>query len=56
MNKWGIPEWLEIKIRNGDTKCVFCGKNFAPNSKDKATWEHLDNVVSNITEENICLC
>jgi hypothetical protein len=55
-NNWHIPWDLEDRIRIRDKVCVYCGKRFAANTKDRATWEHIDNNASNITELNVCLC
>ena len=55
-NNWNIPGWLENNIRNRDKDCIYCHKLFKDNSKDKATWEHIDNDETNISEENIALC
>ena len=56
MNKWRIPKELEENIRKRDKVCFYCNKEFKNNSKDKATWEHIDNNAKNISEENIVLC
>ena len=55
-NNWKIPKVLEDRIRRRDTRCVYCGKNFGSSVKDRATWEHIDNDASHVTEDNICLC
>ena len=62
MNDWGIPTWLESKVRARDTHCVYCGIKMitkvprgAPR-KAAATWEHIINDASIITRENIALC
>lgn len=57
MNKWDIPHWLEVEVRNRDTHCVYCGIKFNKESrKDTATWEHIVNDARIITRENITLC
>jgi len=62
MNRWGIPDWLEEKARKRDKRCVFCHilMRERPHargvSKDKATWEHLDNNVRHLTVTNIVRC
>src|SRR5690242_17136034 len=50
MNRWKIPNWLEAKVRRRDKLCVYC-RNVMRNyphargvPRDKATWEHIDNV------------
>jgi len=55
-NNWNIPDWLEKKVRNRDKRCVYCHTIFRNNSRDKVTWEHIDNDESNICEGNITLC
>jgi len=61
MNKWGIPEWLEQKVRKRDKCCVYCHIKMKeyPHTKgtpkDKATWEHIDNNGPN-SESNVVLC
>jgi len=55
-NNWKISRELEEKIRNRDKICVYCHKEFKSNSKDKSTWEHIDNNEFNICEENVVLC
>lgn len=55
-NKWRIPKELEEKIRGRDNNCFYCHKDFKNNSKDKSTWEHIDNDETNISESNIALC
>lgn len=62
MNRWKIPEWLENKVRKRDKKCVYCGMkmlNNIPKSRKKgklASWEHIINDTSIITQKNIALC
>lgn len=55
-NKWNIPEAIEKRIRVRDKKCVYCGREFTSDNSDRATWEHIDNDETNISEANICLC
>jgi hypothetical protein len=45
-NNWKIPLALEKRIRTRDKRCVYCGKKFVSNPKDRATWEHIDNDAS----------
>jgi len=46
---WGIPDWLEEKVRKRDKFCVFCHVRLKEyprakkGQKDRATWEHIDN-------------
>lgn len=61
MNNWGIPQWLEAKVKKRDHFCIYCKIRMKeyPRAKgtpgDKATWEHIDNDGSP-TESNIALC
>ena len=48
MNKWGIPESLEKKVRARDRDCVYCRVKLRERSskrdrKRNATWEHINN-------------
>ena len=62
MNRWGIPKWLEEKVRARDKNCVYCGVKlievvpFGNSIKNKATWEHIINDASVITIKNIVRC
>ena len=59
MNKWNIPEWLEKKVINRDSCCVYCGVDFGSGNEDiktKPTWEHIINDVRIVTIENIVRC
>lgn len=62
MNRWNIPEWLEIEVKERDTVCVYCGKQMAEHSapergrKDVGTWEHIINDARIVTRENIARC
>jgi hypothetical protein len=61
-NRWGIPKWLEEKVKERDKYCVYCGiplieKPIQGGSRqDQATWEHIINDASIITPENIARC
>ena len=61
-NDWNIPDWLEKKVRNRDKFCVYCNIKLQEyvhtkgNPKDKATFEHIENNASNISEANIAMC
>ncbi len=58
-NKWNIPNWLELEVRERDKVCVYCGVEFTPVQvahKSAASWEHIINDVKIITRENIALC
>lgn len=62
MNKWGIPEWLEIEVKLRDKKCVYCrtAMTETPSAngsrKSVATWEHIINDARIVTRENIARC
>jgi 5-methylcytosine-specific restriction endonuclease McrA len=62
MNKWHIPNWLELEVRERDTHCVYCGIKFENGRNEigfrkfKATWEHIINNENIITRDNIALC
>ena len=62
MNKWGIPDWLEMEVRVRDVSCVYCGVKMLEKAikgvprKTVATWEHILNDASIVTRENIALC
>jgi hypothetical protein len=62
MNKWGIPAWLELEVRQRDKKCVYCRTQmlvFPPadgSRKSVATWEHIINDENIVTRENIARC
>jgi hypothetical protein len=62
MNNWGIPGWLEKKVKERDKTCVYCGiplidkmPTHGPR-KAVATWEHIINDASIVTHENIARC
>jgi hypothetical protein len=62
MNNWGIPAWLEEKVKIRDKFCIYCGiemKDY-PHTKgtprDKATWEHIDNDGPSDSELNVARC
>jgi len=62
MNRWNIPQWLEMEVKARDMVCVYCGKHMADRSspergrKDVATWEHIINDARIVTRENIARC
>ena len=49
MNRWGIPDGLEKKIRKRDKLCVYCHIKLKEHPRtigvprSKATWEHINN-------------
>lgn len=58
-NNWNIPASLEKQVRERDKNCVYCNVAFTPfkvSKKTSASWEHIINDETIITEENICLC
>jgi len=62
MNRWGIPPWLEKKVKNRDKTCIYCGiqmlEQMPPGGPRKAvaTWEHIINDASIVNSENIARC
>jgi 5-methylcytosine-specific restriction endonuclease McrA len=62
MNRWNIPDWFEVEVKERDEFCVYCGiKMIDPmpkhgSRKTAATWEHIINDESIITRENIARC
>lgn len=59
MNNWNIPKKLEDEIIERDKICVYCGVEFGSvkdSRKSQASWEHIINDASIITEENIARC
>ena len=62
MNRWKIPNWLELEVRERDKSCVYCGIQMIEKMpkggprKAVATWEHIINDETIITRENIARC
>ena len=62
MNPYGIPDWLEKKVKERDKACIYCGtqmiEQLPPRGPRKAaaTWEHIINDASIVTRENIARC
>jgi len=62
MNNWGIPDWLEMEVKERDKTCVYCGIKMIEKMpshgtrKTVATWEHIINDASIVTRENIARC
>ena len=59
MNRWTIPVWLELEVKNRDTCCIYCHVEFGVSThsrKSIATWEHIVNDVRIVTRENIARC
>ena len=62
MNHWGIPGWLERKVKERDRTCVYCGIQMIEQMplhgprNAAATWEHIIKDESIVTRENIARC
>ena len=62
MNRWNIPEEMEIEIIKRDKNCVYCRVELkekiqkGQSRKNQATWEHIINDETIITYENISRC
>ena len=61
MNIWGIPDWLEEKVKKRDRLCAYCRIKLKEypftkgTPKDKVTLEHINNDGSP-SEQNIVMC
>ncbi len=58
-NKWNIPDWLEIEVRQRDKTCVYCGTVFTSpkvSTKTAQSWEHIINDAKILSIDNIALC
>lgn len=62
MNRWNIPPDMEKEIIMRDQNCVYCGIKMIDkvlgeeSKKNAATWEHIINDETIITEENVARC
>ena len=59
MNKWNIPNKLELEVLERDQNCVYCGFQFDPKNSERRnqpSWEHIINDASIVTLENIARC
>jgi hypothetical protein len=61
MNRWHIPEWLEVEVIDRDRRCIYiyCGVEFVPDPasrRHRPTWEHIVNDARIVTRENIARC
>lgn len=58
MNRWNIPEALEIEIVERDQACVYCRRIFASAKRrgERKSWEHIINDATLVNRENIALC
>ena len=60
--RWNIPPEMAKRVIARDRACVYCGcamiRIAKPGQSRRlvATWEHIDNDVGNVCDENICLC
>ena len=58
----GIPEEVLQRLRERDSRCVYCGKQYSTTeTKDKASIEHLDENgpglwKDGLTEEGLAFC
>ena len=58
-NAYDISFELETFIRRKYKNCIYCGiklKNSKKNYHDKATIEHIDNIVRHRTKDNLAMC
>ena len=59
MNRWNIPQWLEVEVVERDRSCVYCRVAFVPDPasrRHRPTWEHIVNDARIVTRENIARC
>jgi hypothetical protein len=59
MNRWKIPDWLERAVKDRDTSCVYCRREFGSSHDSRqrvATWEHIINDARIISPDNIARC
>jgi hypothetical protein len=58
VNRWHIPQALEVEVRARDQACIYCGTLFAaaPKRGARASWEHIINDATLVSRENIALC
>jgi 5-methylcytosine-specific restriction endonuclease McrA len=59
MNRWNIPDWLELEVLARDRHCIYCGVDFATRNaprREKPSWEHIINDARIVTPANIALC
>jgi 5-methylcytosine-specific restriction endonuclease McrA len=59
MNRWNIPDWLELEVIERDRSCVYCGVVFTGREASRRhhpSWEHITNDARIITRENIARC
>jgi len=57
MNRWNIPEWLEVYVLERDKVCVYCCAQFELlSTRARPTWEHIINDLQMITREDIARC
>jgi len=59
MNRWNIPQWLELEVISRDRHCIYCGVEFQDHESARGkrpTWEHIVNDARIVTRENIARC
>jgi hypothetical protein len=59
MNRWNIPNWLELEVLARDQQCVYCRVSFEPAGRTRGSrpsWEHIVNDIRIINRENIARC
>jgi len=58
VNRWNIPETLEVEVSKRDQTCIYCGCLFAAASRrgERMSWEHIINDAKLVNRENIALC
>ena len=58
-NRWKIPKYVEVQVRERDLYCVYCGISFNNSKytrKSSPTWEHIINDIRINSSDNIALC
>jgi hypothetical protein len=58
VNRWNIPEALEVEVIERDQACVYCGRLFASATRrgERKSWEHIINDATLVNRDNIALC
>ena len=59
VNRWNIPDWLEIEVIDRDLFCLYCGIEFSPDKPSRRSmpsWEHVINDAKIVSRENIARC
>ena len=58
-NRWGIPNDVELYVKQRDYKCIYCSLEFSEENesrKSKPSWEHIVNDIRINGIENIAIC